>query len=450
MSYTHMVVAIDQVRPHPSNARTHSKKQVRQIAASIRALGFAAPILIDENKVLIAGHGRLEAAKSLAMSSIPAIVVCGLSEAKKRALRLADNRIALSAGWDRERLAIELAALPAFLLEDDLDISVTGFEPAEIDALHADFEDAATDPADAIDESCLAGPGVTQFGDLWQLGKHRLACGDARSHDDLSRLLAGERAHMAFLDPPYNVAVRSVVGRGAVKHDEFAMASGEMSRNAFIAFLKDTLGAASEFSIDGAVHFACMDWRHIEELITASRAVYGAMLNLIVWVKTNAGQGSFYRSQHEMIGVFRVGAASHLNTIELGRHGRNRSNVWHYAGANTFRAGRMNDLRAHPTVKPVAMIADAMKDCTRRNEVVLDTFCGSGATLLAAERVGRRGCGLEIHPGYVDVAVRRWQAFSGKDALHVASGLTFEEIGVQRVGQKAADRTSAVDMGGRG
>jgi DNA modification methylase len=448
MTYTHMVVPIDQVRPHPSNVRTHSKKQVRQIAASIRALGFAAPILIDENKVLIAGHGRLEAAKSLGMSSIPAIIICGLSEAKKRALRLADNRIALSAGWDREKLAMELATLPELLLEDDLDISVTGFEPAEIDALHADFEDAATDPADEIDE-CLGGPAVTQVGDLWQLGKHRLGCGDARSRDDLSRLLAGERAYMAFLDPPYNVAVGSVVGRGAVKHDEFAMASGEMSRDAFIAFLKETLGAAAQFSIDGAVHFACMDWRHIEELITASRSVYGAMLNLIMWVKTNAGQGSFYRSQHEMIGVFRVGATSHLNTIELGRHGRSRSNVWHYAGANTFRVGRMNDLRAHPTVKPVAMIADAMKDCTRRNEIVLDTFCGSGATLLAAERVGRRGYGLEIDPGYVDVAVRRWQAFSGKDALQVASGLTFEEIGLQRVGQNAASRTSVVDKGAR-
>src|SRR5207244_6264981 len=208
------------------------------------------------------------------------------------------------------------------------------------------------------------------------------------------------------------------IGRGAVKHGEFDMASGEMSRDAFTAFLKETLGAAAQVSIDGAVHFACMDWRHIEELITASRSVYGAMLNLIAWVKTNAGQGSFYRSQHEMIGVFRVGAAPHLNTIELGRHGRSRSNVWHYAGANTFRAGRMNDLRAHPTVKPIALIADAIRDCTLRNQIVLDTFCGSGATLLAAERIGRRGYGLEIDPGYVDVAVRRWQMFTGSDAVH--------------------------------
>ena len=449
MPYTHMVVPIDQIRPHPRNARTHSKKQVRQIAASIRALGFAAPILIDENKILIAGHGRLEAAKSLGMSSIPAIVISGLSDAKKRALLLADNRIAQSAGWDRELLAIELAALPELLVEDDLDISVTGFEPAEIDALHADFEDASADPADEIDDSCLDGPAVTQCGDIWQLGKHRLLCGDARNSDDLRRLLDGERAHMAFLDPPYNVAVGSVMGRGAVKHDEFAMASGEMSRAAFIAFLNQTLGAAAKASVNGAVHYTCMDWRHFEELVVASRSVYGAMLNLITWVKTNAGQGSFYRSQHELIGVFRVGAAPHLNTIELGRHGRNRSNVWHYAGANTFRAGRLSDLRAHPTVKPVAMIAEAMKDCTRRNEIVLDTFCGSGTTILAAERVGRRGYGLEIDPGYVDVEVRRWQAFSGRDALHIASGLTFEEIGLQRCEKKTVTRTSAVDKRGR-
>jgi DNA modification methylase len=448
MSYTYTNVPIDQIAPHPRNARTHAKKQIRQIAASIRAVGFAAPVLIDEYKVLIAGHGRLEAAKSLGMSSIPAIVVSGLSEAKKRALLLADNRIAQSAGWDRELLAIELAALPDLLVEDDLDISVTGFEPAEIDALHADFEDGSEDPADELDDSCLDGPAVTEFGDLWHLGKHRLMCGDARSSDDLTRLLDGKRAQMAFLDPPYNVAVDSVVGRGAVKHNEFAMASGEMSRDAFIAFLKETIGAAAKASIDGAIHFVCMDWRHIEELVTASRSSYGAMLNLIAWVKTNAGQGSFYRSQHELIGVFRVGATSHLNTIELGRHGRNRSNVWHYTGVNAFRAGRMEDLRAHPTVKPVAMIADAMKDCTHRNDIVLDTFCGSGTTILAAERVGRRGYGLEIDPGYIDVAVRRWQAFSGSDALHVASGLTFEEIGLQRGGTRKATGISAVNKRG--
>jgi ParB-like chromosome segregation protein Spo0J len=433
MHPTHVIVPTNRIKANPKNARTHSNRQIRKIAASMREFGFAAPVLIDEQDVLIAGHGRLEAARSLGMSAIPAIIIKGLSDARKRALMLADNRIAQDAGWDLERLAEELAELPEFLAEDGLDVSVTGFEPAEIDRLTADFEDSSGDPADDINVDGLDGPTTTRPGDLWQLGKHRLLYGDARRPDDLARLLGDERANMGFLDPPYNVKVRSVVGRGARKHREFAMASGEMDRDAFVSFLGDSLSAAVQFSMDGALHFVCMDWRHVEELVRAGHIVYGAMLNLIVWVKTNAGQGSFYRSQHELIGVFRIGKAPHLNTIELGRHGRNRSNVWEYAGANTFRKGRLEDLRSHPTVKPVGMIADAIKDCTRRGQIVLDTFCGSGATLLAAERVGRQGRGLEIDPAYVDLAIRRWQSFTGQDAVHMESGLTFEEMGTRRV-----------------
>ena len=433
MHPTHVIVAIYRIKTNPKNARTHSKKQIRKIAASMREFGFVAPVLIDEQDVLIAGHGRLEAAKSLGMSTIPAILIKGLSDARKRALMLADNRIAQDAGWDFEQLAEELAELPELLAEDGLDVSVAGFESAEIDRLTADFEDPSGDPADDIDVDGLDGPTTTRAADLWDLGKHRLLCGDARRPEDLARLLGDERAHMAFLDPPYNVKIDSVVGRGARKHREFAMASGEMDPDTFVSFLSDSLGAAARFSMDGAVHFVCMDWRHVEELVRASHIVYGAMLNLIAWVKTNAGQGSFYRSQHELIGVFRVGSASHLNTIELGRHGRSRSNVWEYAGANTFRKGRLEDLRGHPTVKPVGMIADAIKDCTRRGQIVLDTFCGSGATLLAAERVGRQGRGLEIDPAYVDLAIRRWQSFTGRDALHMESGLTFEEMRARRV-----------------
>ena len=441
MTHRYANLPIEQVRANPKNARTHSKKQIRQIANSIHKLGFGAPILVDEYLVVIAGHGRLEAAHLLGRESIPAIVIEGLSEAKKRALTLADNRIAQSAGWDREQLSIELAALPELLIQEGIEIGITGFEPAEIDLLHLDFEDGTSDPAEDISDDCLRGPRVTQTGDLWCLNKHRLHCGDARSPSDLARLVGDERAHMAFLDPPYNVAVRTVVGRGKKKHREFAMASGEMSRDEFIAFLKATLKEAAKISTDGAVHYVCIDWRHFEELAVAGRSIYGAMLNLITWVKTNAGQGSFYRSQHELIGVFRVGTLPHLNTVELGRHGRNRSNVWHYAGANTFRAGRMADLQAHPTVKPIALIADAIKDCTHRNQIVLDTFCGSGSTLLAAERTGRRCYGLEIDPGYVDVAVRRWQTLTGRDAVHGISGLTFEEVGDQRAAQPVQRKT---------
>jgi DNA modification methylase len=384
-------------------------------------------VLVDNEKELIAGHGRLEAAKSIGMLSVPAIVISGLSDAEKRALLLADNRIALNAGWDREQLEIELSTLPDILFAEGLDINITGFGPAEIDSLHADFE-MKSDPSDDLDDANLSRPAVSECGDLWQLGKHRLLCGDARNQADLNRLIGGQRAHMAFLDPPYNVVVNNVVGRGATKYREFAMASGEMSSSEFVAFLNKALGIAAEVSHDGAVHFVCMDWRHVGELVAAGRTAYGAMLNLIAWVKSNPGQGSFYRSQHELIAVFRVGAAPHLNTVELGRHGRNRSNVWQYPGTSGFRAGRTDDQHVHPTVKPIQMVADAIKDCTRRDEIVLDSFCGSGATLLAAERVGRRGRGLEIDPVYVDLAIRRWQSFTGKDAVHATSDLSYEEV----------------------
>jgi DNA modification methylase len=243
---------------------------------------------------------------------------------------------------------------------------------------------------------------------------------------------------MAFLDPPYNVKIRSVVGRGRTKHREFAMASGEMSRQEFVGFLSETLGNAAAHSRRGALNYVCTDWRHLRELTEAGEQTYGEMLNLAVWVKSNAGQGSFYRSQHELIAVFRVGEAPHLNNIELGRHGRSRSNVWHYAGVNSFRAGRMDELRAHPTVKPVALVADAMKDCTRRHDIVLDTFCGSGTTILAAERVGRRAYAMELEPRYVDVAVRRWQAFTRRDVVHAQTGSTFDERAVELLGPSEA------------
>ena len=447
--FPHCLIRVDEIRPHPRNARTHSGKQIREIAASITAFGFAVPVLVDNDKVLIAGHGRLEAAKSLGMVSVPAIVISGLSDAKKRALLLADNRIALNAGWDREQLAIELATLPDILFDEGLDISISGFAPAEIDSLHADFEMQA-DPSDDLDDADLNQPAVSERGDLWQLGKHGLLCGDARNQADLNRLLDGQRAHMAFLDPPYNVVISNVVGRGATKYREFAMASGEMSSREFVTFLTQNLGAAAEVSHEGAVHFVCMDWRHIGELVTAGNATYGAMLNLIAWVKSNPGQGSFYRSQHELIAVFRVGTAPHLNTVELGRHGRNRSNVWQYSGGSQFQSGRADDLHLHPTIKPVQMIADAIKDCTRRDDIVLDSFCGSGATLLAAERVGRRGRGLEIDPIYVDLAIRRWQSFTGKDAVHVASNLSYDETSRQRSnGSSASPRRLPRKRSGR-
>jgi ParB-like nuclease family protein/DNA methylase len=312
-------IAIDKLTPNGRNARTHSRKQIRQIVDSIKAFGFVVPILIDEDGVIIAGHGRYAAAKLLDLKQVPTITVGGLSEAKRRALGLADNKIGENAGWDRELLAIELPALAEILVLEGLDVSITGFSPVEIDQLTVDFEEDSSDPDDAIDPEWTTAAPVSEPGDLWKLGSHRLLCGDARNADHVARLMGGAHTSMAFLDPPYNVRIRGIVGRGQVKHTEFAMASGELSRSDFVGFLKRTLAQASTLSHDGAVHYVCMDWRHVGELIEVGGMIYGEMLNLAVWVKSNAGQGSFYRSQHELIGIFRVGKDVHLNNIELGR-----------------------------------------------------------------------------------------------------------------------------------
>ena len=409
------------LKSNSRNVRTHSKKQIQQIANSMKEFGVLSAVIVDENNVIIAGHGRVEAARLLGLTSLPAFTVSGLGEPQKRLLMLADNKIAANAGWNRELLAIELSELMTF----DIDLDLSGFSPIEVDQLKIDFEETSKDPGDEAPER-LDTP-VSVRGDLWLLGPHKLLCGDARNREDMALLMGEERAAMAFLDPPYNVRVADIVGRGAVKHAEFAMASGEMSSDQFREFLKSALAAARDYSASGAVHYVCMDWRHIEDLMATGRTVYGETLNLITWVKNNAGQGSFYRSQHELIGVFRVGNAPHLNNVALGAHGRNRTNVWHYAGVSSFGKDRLAELASHPTVKPISMVADAIRDCTRRNDLILDTFAGSGTTMLACERVGRRSRCMEISETFVDVAIRRWQAFTGRDAVHAYSGKTFGE-----------------------
>ena len=421
----------DQLRPNPRNTRVHSKRQIRKIADSISAFGFLIPILADENNQIIAGHGRLAAAKLLGLVEVPVIPVTGLSEARKRALAIADNKIASDATWDRESLHDELRALPALLAAEALEVDITGFEPAEIDVLQVDLEEYSSDPDDHVGPDLSKGPMVTRPSDLWILGNHKLMCGDARDHKVLQLLMDGELAAVALLDPPYNTPATFIGGRGRIKHENFAMAHGELSSEQFVEFLSASLQAAADVSRDGALHFVFMDWRSIAELLRAGQTAYGSYLNLVVWDKVNAGQGSFYRSQHELIGVFRVGNAAHTNNIQLGRFGRNRSNVWTYPGSNGFRAGRNEDLLAHPTVKPTRLVIDALKDCTRRSDIVLDTFAGSGTTILAAERCGRRARAIEIEPRYIDTAIRRWQKFTGKDAVHAATGLTFDETALR-------------------
>jgi DNA modification methylase len=421
---------IGTIKPHPKNARTHPAKQIRRLVESFHQFGFTSPLLIDENNVILAGHARWQAAKEAGLKIIPVIVLRGLSEGKKRAYVLADNKIAELAGYDRLALATELEELSSLLAADDLDLSLTGFEPAEIDNLLAELADTETDPADELPK--IAARPVSRKGDLWILGnRHRLLCDDAR-HADYARLMGGEQAAMVFTDPPYNVPVPKTVGRGRTKHRNFVMAAGEMPPAVYTKFLSDGLSPAAANSVDAALHYVCMDWRHMREMLDAGDSIYSELKNLVVWSKTNAGQGSLYRSQHELIFVYKIGDGSYLNNVELGRHGRNRSNVWTYAGANTFRAGRMADLTAHPTVKPIALVADAIRDCSRRGDVVLDPFAGVGTTILAAERIGRRSYGIEIDPLYVDAAVRRWQSFAKRDAILEGARQTFDEIAQAR------------------
>jgi DNA modification methylase len=428
---------VRELRFYPNNARTHSKKQIRQIANSIAKFGFCNPVLVDDAKQIIAGHGRVEAAKLLDIDAVPTCRLSHLSDADKRAYILADNKLAEKAGWDKELLAIELQGL----IELEVDIELTGFDMAEIDLILEEVREAtgaAIGPEDMAPD-LSPGPAVTQAGDLWLLGTHRLLCGDARDQTAYDRLLDGSKAEFVFTDPPYNVEIDGhVCGLGRIHHREFAMGCGEMSEAEFTAFLKVVFALLAENTVDGSIHQLCMDWRHINEMLGAGRTVYSELKNLCIWNKTNAGMGSFYRSKHELVFVWKSGTAAHINNFELGQHGRHRSNVWDYAGVNSLRAGRLDELAMHPTVKPVALVADAIKDCSRRGGLVLDPFCGSGTILIAAERTGRKARALEIDPAYADVAVRRWQAYSGKSAVLAGSGETFETTEEQRRTKAAA------------
>ena len=401
-------IAPGDLRPDLRNARTHSKKQIAQIVESIRAFGFTNPILADPEDNLIAGHGRLLAAKQMELPTVPVVRLSGLTETQKKALRLADNKIALNAGWDTEILKLELADLS--LPDVEIDLGLTGFSPGEIDVALSE----ADDPDDEVIPAVPQSPQV-QLGDIWQLGEHRVACGDGRDLTFLQSLVGeGEAIDSAFLDPPYNMKINGHANAKG-RHREFDMASGEMSEAEFRAFLADTLGACSKVSRDGAVHFVCMDWRHMDDVTASVADIYDELLNICVWNKSNAGMGSLYRSKHEMVFVYRVGDAPHANHVELGKHGRNRTNVWDYPSVNSMKGSRREDLDLHPTVKPVAMVADAYKDVTRQGELVLDIFLGSGTSLIAAERTGRRFRGLDIDPAYVDLAMQRWSDLTGKE-----------------------------------
>jgi 16S rRNA G966 N2-methylase RsmD len=419
------------LQPRANNPRTHSKKQIAQIAAAIQKFGFINPILIDDKGSVIAGHGRLAAAKQIGLTEVPVVRLSDMSEAEIRAYVIADNKLAENAGWDRNLLALELQYLSE--LDIDLDVTVTGFELPEIDLLIGALSMGGNDSDDGLADTPIdvdTGEPLTRPGDIWCMGAHRLICGDATQAETYQALLGEQRAQMVFADPPYNVPIAGyVAGRGAVEHREFAMGSGEMSQAEFTAFLTTVFTHLATYSVDGSIHFQCMDWRHMAEMLAAGSAAYTELKNLCVWAKTIGGMGSLYRSQHELVFVFKSGTAAHVNNVELGKHGRCRTNVWNYAGVNGFSRG---DLDLHPTVKPVAMVIDAIRDCSHRKAIVLDAFAGSGTTLIAAERTGRRGYGIEIDPAYCDVIIQRLRRVCGLNATLQATGQSFADVKRER------------------
>lgn len=413
-------IHINELTPWARNARTHSKKQVRQIAGSIETFGFTNPVLIDERRTILAGHGRVAAARELGLTEVPCLRLDHMSAEEKRAYVLADNKLALNAGWDEDLLAAELGALMSADL--DFDVSVTGFSIPEIEGvLEAVAPEESGDPAEEMMPENA--PARVVPGDIWQLGRHRLICGDALNADIVGALMDGAEARMVFSDPPYNVPIDGHVGNsGKIQHREFAMAAGEMNAGEFTSFLKRAFRNLADHSVDGSIHFLCMDWRHLPEMLAAGHAVYDELKNLIVWAKDNGGMGTFYRSRHELIFAFKKGSAPHINTFELGQHGRYRTNVWEYRGANSRHSGRMEELALHPTVKPVQMIADAIRDVSGRGEIVLDLFGGSGSTLIAAEKTGRRGYLCELDPIYCDRILARWEVYAKDEAEQLVCG----------------------------
>jgi DNA modification methylase len=447
---TVIYTSIGRLKLNPRNTRIHTDKQIAQLARSIGAFGFNVPILIDAKSNVIAGHGRVCAAKVLGIATVPTIRLEHLSEQQIRAFAIADNRLTENAAWDQQLLGEQLKILSE--AEIDFSLETTGFEMGEIDLMIENLSLALKgreDPADTFPEASSAV--VTQFGDLWILGKHQVLCGNALSPADHERLMDGHKANVVFTDPPYNVRISgNASGKGKISHREFVMASGEMSELEFRQFLTKALSRIAAGTRIPSVIYVCIDWRHMGELLAAGCAIHLDLLNVCVWTKDNAGMGSLYRSQHELVFVFRNGKAAHRNNIQLGRFGRSRSNVWNYPGANTFarNSSEGNLLALHPTVKPVALVADAIMDCSSRGERVLDPFLGSGTTVIAAERTGRVCHGMELDPIYVDTAVRRWQEFTGKTAIHAANGKSFAEM--EEESNEEADQAKEAKVPKRG
>ena len=417
-------------KPNPRNSKLHPRAQLKQIARSIREFGNLVPIIVDSDDTVIAGHGRLQAAQSIGLSEVPVLRVEHLTAVQKAAFAIADNKLTENGAWDPRQLAETLQIIAADI---SLEVEITGFAMGEIDLVIESQKLNPANKSDPADQMPIGRDGqpVSLVGDLWCLGEHRVLCGSALEPHCYAEVMAGDTAVMLISDPPYNVPIAGhASGLGRVRHGDFAMAVGELTPEAFVSFLQTFLTCAVAHCRPGAIFDVFMDWRHLDELSAATKAVGLERLNLAVWVKNNAGMGSLYRSQHELVFVFKYGDAPHRNNVQLGKYGRHRSNVWTYPNAATFSRNTEegNLLAVHPTVKPVRLVADALLDCSARGDVVLDPFLGSGTTVMAAERIGRRCCGLELDPYFVDTIVRRWQQYTGGRASLAGSAKLFDQI----------------------
>ena len=422
---------IDAIKVAPTELRKHSEAQVAAIRGSIRTFGLNAPVILGPNNDLVDGLTVLEAAKALGYKTVPVLRLEHLNPVELRAYRIAVNKLSEQSTWDEDLFKLEISELLPLMIVHDIAPEAIGMSMTAIDLIMAskapsEVEEDYSGPILAI--------ATSRQGDLWSLGEHLLLCGDCLNEESLARLMGSDKARTVIADPPYNLQVDGVIS-GSGKHREFAMASGEMSDTEFLAFLTHYIVNLIAYCIDGAIQFHAMDAKHIHLLIQAVLAAGAEYKQLCVWNKSNAGMGTFYRSKHELFVVAKVGSAPHTNNFGLGESGRYRTSVWDYPGANSFRKGRSDDLAAHPTVKPTALVADAIRDVSSPGEIVLDPFCGSGTTILAAELTQRRARCIEIDPLYVDVAIVRWQKRTGKIATLVDDGRSFDQIAAERLAQ---------------
>ena len=414
------MIKIDEVVIPENLSKKHPKKQIKKLVRAIIKFGYANPIIITDDMVLISGYGRILAAQELGMTEIPAVVLSNVTETDANALRLLDNRLAEDSEWDFSVLKSEIEKL----LKLDFELEDVGFEPLDYDKLlYEEQEEKTTHEKEQDDASWLDAniPAIIKSGDLYRLGDHFVYCGDSLCEQSYEIVMQGETAQIVVTDPPYNCKIKGFVCN--TNHKEFAMASGEMSNEQFAGFLNTILKNLHNFSSDGSLHYIFIDWRGINTLLTEGHKTYSELLNILVWNKGVGGQGALYRSQHELIPVFKK-KGKHQNNIKLGKYGRYRTNILDYPGVRATNPASLELLKLHPTVKSVPLIHDLILDTSSQNDIVLDCFGGSGSTLIAAERCKRRARLIEIDPHYCDVIIYRWQKETGKTAKFVKNFTT--------------------------